>query len=52
MIDGRKLVYVTPAGRLRYMRELVPFILSEPMVDRYDIWPTPAIRPTWPSSTA
>ena len=38
MIDGKKLVCVTPAGRLRYMRELVPFILSEPMVDRYDIW--------------
>ena len=38
MIDGKKLVCVTPAGRLRYMRELVPFILSEPTVDRYDIW--------------
>lgn len=38
MIGGRQLVCVTPAGRARYMRELVPFILSESAVDRYDIW--------------
>jgi hypothetical protein len=38
MIDGKRLVCVTPAGRARYMRELIPFVLSEPLVDRYDIW--------------
>ncbi|HWA18880.1 MAG TPA: hypothetical protein VG757_07760 [Devosia sp.] len=37
-VDGRTVVCVTPAGRMRYMRELVPFILSDPAVDRYDIW--------------
>ena len=37
-VGGRPVVCVTPAGRMRYMRELVPFILSDPAVDRYDIW--------------
>ncbi len=37
-VDGKKVICVTPAGRMRYMRELVPFILSDPAVDQYDIW--------------
>lgn len=37
-VNGKTVVCVTPAGRMRYMRELVPFILSDPVVDRYEIW--------------
>jgi hypothetical protein len=33
-----KIVCVTPAGRRRYMRILIPQILACPLVDRYDIW--------------
>ena len=33
-----RIVAVTPAGRRRYMRLLVPYILSSPCIDRYDIW--------------
>lgn len=33
-----KVVCVTPAGRRRYMRYLVPQIIVSPLVDRYDIW--------------
>jgi hypothetical protein len=38
MRDGMKVVCVTPAGRRRYMRLLVPYVLSCPAVDRYDLW--------------
>ena len=40
-----KLVCVTPAGRRRYLRLLVPYVLSCPGLDRYDLWvntPDPA----------
>jgi hypothetical protein len=32
------LVCVTPAGRRRYMKILIPQVLSSPKVSRYDIW--------------
>jgi hypothetical protein len=38
MFEGYKVVCVTPAGRRRYMKLLVPQVLSSPLVDRYDIW--------------
>jgi hypothetical protein len=34
----KKLVCVTPAGRRRYMKNLIPQILSSDIVFRYDIW--------------
>jgi len=40
-----KIVCVTPAGRRRYLRLLLPYVLSCPAVDRYDLWvntPDPA----------
>lgn len=33
-----KIVCVTPAGRRRYMRLLVPQVLASGLVDRYDLW--------------
>jgi hypothetical protein len=33
-----KIVCVTPSGRRRYMKYLIPQIISSPIVDRYDIW--------------
>ncbi|MEM7463835.1 MAG: hypothetical protein AAF362_14275, partial [Pseudomonadota bacterium] len=33
-----RIVASTPAGRRRYMRLLVPHILSSDIIDRYDIW--------------
>ncbi|MEN6543989.1 hypothetical protein [Parvibaculum sp.] len=38
MLNGFRIVCVTPAGRRRYMRLLVPQILSEDVVDEYQIW--------------
>ncbi|HEV8389881.1 MAG TPA: hypothetical protein VGQ35_08555 [Dongiaceae bacterium] len=38
MFENYRVVCVTPAGRRRYMRLLVPQILASPLVDRYDIW--------------
>ena len=38
MYSGYKVVVNTAAGRRRYMRCLLPFVLSSPIVDRYDIW--------------
>lgn len=38
MLEGYRIVVVTPAGRRRYMRLLVPQVLASPLVDRYDIW--------------
>jgi hypothetical protein len=29
---------VTPAGRRRYLRLLIPYVLACPWVDRYDLW--------------
>lgn len=38
MIDGHKVICVTPSGRQRYMELLVPMILSSDIVDEYQIW--------------
>ncbi|HEY1383939.1 MAG TPA: hypothetical protein VGF43_10010 [Dongiaceae bacterium] len=37
MFQGYRVVCVTPAGRRRYMKLLVPQILASPIVDRYDV---------------
>jgi len=45
MLDGCKIVCMTPAGRRRYMRLLIPYVLACTKVDRYDLWintPDPA----------
>lgn len=38
MYQNYKIVVNTAAGRRRYMQYLVPLILSNDIVDRYDIW--------------
>lgn len=38
MYKGYKIVVNTAAGRRRYMRFLVPQVLTAEIVDRYDIW--------------
>lgn len=38
MHKGYKIVVNTAAGRRRYMQYLIPYIVSSPIVDRYDIW--------------
>jgi hypothetical protein len=38
MFKGYKVVCATPAGRRRYMQYLIPQIISNKLVDRYDIW--------------
>ena len=38
MFEGYRVVVVTPAGRRRYMRLLVPQVMASPLVDRYDLW--------------
>lgn len=38
MLEGYKIVCVTPAGRRRYMRLLAPYILSSEFVDEWHIW--------------
>ena len=38
MIDKYKIVCNTAAGRRRYMQYLIPFVVSNDIVDRYDIW--------------
>lgn len=38
MFNNYKVVCVTPAGRRRYMKLLAPYILSNDIVDRWDIW--------------
>src|SRR5689334_19608767 len=38
MFQGYRVVCVTPAGRRRYMKLLVPQVLASPIVDRYDVW--------------
>lgn len=37
-IKDKKIIVVTPAGRRRYMKYLVPQILSDDTVDKYEIW--------------
>jgi hypothetical protein len=36
--DAMKIVCVTPAGRRRYLRLLLPYVLACPGLDRYDLW--------------
>lgn len=38
MYKNYKVVVNTAAGRRRYMQYLIPYIVSSPIVDRYDIW--------------
>ncbi|MGM9767306.1 MAG: hypothetical protein ACI3Z0_02425 [Candidatus Cryptobacteroides sp.] len=38
MYKEYKVVVNTAAGRRRYMQYLIPYIVSCPIVDRYDIW--------------
>lgn len=38
MIDGKRLVVVTPAGRRRYLEILAKYVLRCPEVDRWDLW--------------
>lgn len=39
MIDGRKVVVCTPAGRQEYLEILIPYILrSRGVIDEYQIW--------------
>jgi hypothetical protein len=38
MFEGYRIVCVTPAGRRRYLKLLVPQILASDLVDRYDLW--------------
>jgi hypothetical protein len=39
MINGYKIVVVTPAGRKRYMEILIEYILREKtIIDEYQIW--------------
>lgn len=38
MYKNYKVVVNTAAGRRRYMQYLIPYIVSCPFVDRYDIW--------------
>lgn len=38
MFADHRIVCITPAGRRRYLRLLIPYVLSCPNVDRYDLW--------------
>ena len=38
MRRGYKVVCNTAAGRHRYMNLLIPYVLDNDIVDRYDIW--------------
>ena len=38
MFQNYKVICCTAAGRRRYMQYIVPFVVSEELVDRYDIW--------------
>jgi hypothetical protein len=43
MFGEHRIVCVTPAGRRRYLRLLVPQVLASPLVDRYDLWVNTAV---------
>ena len=43
MYANHKVVCVTPAGRRRYLRLLVPQVLASGLVDRYDLWVNTAV---------
>jgi len=38
MYNNYKIVVNTAAGRRRYMQYLIPFVVANDIVDRYDIW--------------
>lgn len=38
MLNGYKIICVTPAGRRRYLKSLIPQILVSPLVDEYHLW--------------
>ncbi|HSE72871.1 MAG TPA: hypothetical protein VLB05_00045 [Dongiaceae bacterium] len=38
MFEGHRIICVTPAGRRRYLKLLVPQILACDLIDRYDLW--------------
>lgn len=38
MYQNYKVIVNTAAGRRRYMQYLIPYVVSSPVVDRYDIW--------------
>jgi Methyltransferase domain len=38
MFEGYRIVCVTPAGRSKYLRILVPQVLSSPIIDEYQLW--------------
>ena len=38
MLNDKRIVCMTPAGRRRYMRLLVPMVLSNTLIDEYQIW--------------
>jgi hypothetical protein len=38
MLDNYRVICVTPAGRRRYMQNLVRHVLSCPLVDEYQLW--------------
>lgn len=38
MYKNHKVVCCTAAGRRKYMQYIFPYIVSSPVVDRYDIW--------------
>jgi hypothetical protein len=38
MFERHRIVCVTPAGRRRYLRTLIPYILQSTLVDEYQLW--------------
>lgn len=38
MVDNKKVIVVTPAGRQRYMELLQHFIVNNPIIDEWHIW--------------
>ena len=38
MLNNYKIICNTAAGRRRYMQYLIPFVVANDIVDRYDIW--------------
>lgn len=38
MKGNYKIVVNTAAGRRRYLQYLIPFVVSNELVDRYDLW--------------
>jgi hypothetical protein len=45
MIEGRRVVVVTPAGRERYLRVLAPHVLADESVDEWHLWLNTANEP-------